>query len=144
MRNRAAKEEFMTSIAKLMRIAALAATIFAGGSTIAIAQTADEPADTTEQDQGSQLTQPGTTGPGMMGKGMMGQGMMQTGSTDAMPMMHMRGHMMKIMFAVADTNADGGLSFEELATIQRRIFDQVDANKDGKVTAEEIQAFMRE
>jgi hypothetical protein len=134
----------MTSTVRLMRVAALAATIFAGGSNAATAQTADAPADTTEHDQGPQLTQPDMTAPGMMGKGMMGQGMMQTGSTDAMPMMRMPGHMMKIMFAVADTNADGGLSFEELTTIQRRIFDQADANKDGKVTPEEVQAFVRE
>ena len=52
--------------------------------------------------------------------------------------------MMKVMFAIADTNGDGGLSFDEVSAIHKRIFDRVDANKDGKVTAEEAQAFMHE
>ena len=59
-------------------------------------------------------------------------------------MVRMHGHIMKIMFAIADTNGDGGLSFEEITTIQKRIFDKVDADKDGKVTPEEVQTFMRE
>jgi hypothetical protein len=69
---------------------------------------------------------------------------MQPEWTDAMPMMRERGRMLKIMFAVADTNADGGLSFEEVTTVHMRIFDQVDANKDGKVTVGEMQTFLRE
>ncbi len=80
----------------------------------------------------------GMMGPGMMGQGMTGQGMM-----GGMPMMPMRGHMMKIMFAIADANGDGGLSFEEVSAIHKRIFDRVDANKDGNVFPEEIQTFMR-
>jgi len=51
---------------------------------------------------------------------------------------------MKIMFAIADTNADGALSFEEVMTIHRRVFDSVDANKDGKVTPEEMQTFWQQ
>ena len=82
-----------------------------------------------------------TMGQGMMGQGMMGD-MMQPGMMGAMP--RMRGNMMKIMFAIADTDGDGALSFEEVMTIHKRIFDKVDANKDGKVTLEEVQAFMRE
>ena len=56
----------------------------------------------------------------------------------------MHGHMPKIIFAIADTDGDGGLSFGELTSIQKRIFDQVDANKDEKVMPEEVEAFMRE
>lgn len=56
----------------------------------------------------------------------------------------MQGHMMKIMFAVADVDGDGALSFEEVTAIHKRIFDKVDANKDGKVTPEEMQGFMRD
>jgi Ca2+-binding EF-hand superfamily protein len=78
-----------------------------------------------------------------MGQGMMGE-MMQPGMMGAMPMMRMRGHMMRIMFAIADTDGDSALSFEEITAIHKRIFDKVDANKDGKVTSEEVQAFMRE
>ncbi|MHC2301673.1 Ca2+-binding EF-hand superfamily protein [Rhizobium mongolense] len=56
----------------------------------------------------------------------------------------MRGHMMKTMLAIADADGDGALSFEEVTAIHKRIFDKVDANKDGKVTPEEMQAFMRQ
>jgi hypothetical protein len=88
------------------------------------------------------------SGMSMMGQGMMGQGieggMMQPGMMSAMPMMGMPGHMMKVMFAIADINGDGGLSFEEVTTLHKRIFDEVDVNKDGKVTIEEFQSFMRE
>ena len=63
----------------------------------------------------------------------MSQGMMGPG-----------GHMMKVMFAIADTNSDGGLSFEEVAAIHKRVFDRVDANNDGKVTPEELQKFIQE
>ena len=93
----------------------------------------------------------GTMGPGMMGQspgiqtgqtGMMG-GMMQPGMMGP-GMMGMHGPMMKIMFAIADANGDGALSFDEVTAIHKRIFDKVDTNKDGKVTPEEIQAFFRE
>ena len=70
----------------------------------------------------------------MMGQGMMGQG----------PMMGMRGHTMKMMFAIAATDGDGALSCEEVTVIHKRIFNSADANKDGKVTVEEFQAFMQE
>lgn len=139
----------------LPRATALAAIVAFGATAGAIAQTAAsdphhadtqitqttppaEPEDTTGQDQGAQ---PGQGG--MMGQGMMG-GMMQPRMTSGMPMMAMHGHMMKIMFAVIDTNGDGGISFEELTTVEKRIFDKVDVNKDGKVTPEEVQTFMRE
>jgi EF hand domain-containing protein len=113
------------------------------------AQAAPSPApgDTAAQGKGAQPGQPGMMPPGMMGQGMMG-GMAQPGMM-SMPMMSMRGHMMsmrghmmKVMFAIADV--DGALSFEEVTTILKRIFDKVDTNKDGKVTPEEVQAFMRE
>jgi EF hand len=106
-----------------------------------------------------QATEPGMTRPGMMGQGMMQPaqpgtppaeagmmrpGMMGHGMMGGMPMMGPRGHMMKVMFAIADTNGDGALSFEEVAAVHKRIFERVDANKDGKVSPEEIQIFMRE
>ena len=77
--------------------------------------------------------------PGMMGQGMTGPGMMRHA-----PMTGRRGHAMKLMFAIADADGDGALSFEEVTVIHRRIFDGVDADDDGKVTAEEVQAFLRE
>ena len=75
---------------------------------------------------------------GMMGQGMMQPRMMGHG------MMGRSGHVMKIMFAVPDVNGDGALSFEEVTTIHKRIFDRVDVNRDGKVTPEAAQSFMRD
>lgn len=51
---------------------------------------------------------------------------------------------LKIMFAVLDTNGDGALSFEEIMTAHKRIFDAIDVNKDGKITVEEVEAFVRQ
>jgi EF hand len=74
-----------------------------------------------------------------------GQGdMMRSGVMGGMPELGRRGHMIKVMFAIADTDSDGALSFEEVTAIHKRIFGTVDANKDGKVTIEEVQTFMRE
>lgn len=56
----------------------------------------------------------------------------------------MRGQMMKIVFAIADADGDGALSFEEVTTIHKRIFDNVDADKNTKITPEEMRTFMRE
>ncbi|MBB3236887.1 EF-hand domain-containing protein [Phyllobacterium endophyticum] len=127
----------------LPRTVLLAAVVAAGVLNAATAQTADpHHTDTTSQaapspgsdDMGSQGQNEQPAQPGMMGRNMMQSGM---------PMMGKRGHMMKIMFAVADVDGDGALSFEEVTTIHKRIFDKVDADKDGKVTPEEVQAFMR-
>lgn len=153
--------EVPMTLTAISRTIALAASIATGATTGAAAQTtaADphppettltqatppaEAGDTAGQNQGTQPAQPGMVQPGMMGQGMMGQGMMGQGMMGGMPMMRMRAHMMKIMFAIADTDGDGGMSFEEITAIQKRIFDKVDADKDGKVTPEEVQTFMRE
>lgn len=133
------------TLTALTRAATFAAIVAAGG-TVAIAQTtsanphhsdmtvaqAAPPSGTRIPGAAAQPGQPGIMG-GMMQPHMMGQGMM------GMP-----GHMMKIMFAIADVNGDGALSFEEVTTIHKRIFDKIDANKDGKVTLEEIQSFMQD
>jgi Ca2+-binding EF-hand superfamily protein len=80
----------------------------------------------------------------MMGGGMLQPGMMGSGMMAHMPMMGpMRARMLKIMFAIADTDGDGALSFEEVEAIHKRVFNAIDANKDGKVTPEEVQAFMQ-
>ena len=129
----------------------LAASIAIGGAGLALAQEAGtDPHHPASSEAASPAGTDGMTGQGgmpgvdMMRGGMMGQGMMQPGMMGGMPMMGMRGHMMKIMFAIADTNGDGALSFEEVTAIHKRIFDAVDADKDGKVTPDEIQAFMRQ
>src|SRR5215207_9639895 len=157
----------------LPRVGVFAAVVVAGVTAAATAQTsavdphhpnttvaqATPPSSTMGQGSGAQPGQPGM-GQGMMGQGsgtqsgqqgMMGQGMMGQGMMGGMPMGRMRGQMtgmhghgMRIMFAIVDANGDGALSFDEVMIIHKRIFDQVDANKDSKVTPEEMQAFMRE
>ena len=143
----------------LLRAAALSAVVAAGPTASAAQTTFADPhhPDTTlaqatppaapggmaGQGQGAQPGQPGMMPPGMMGQGMMG-GMMQPGMMGGMPMMGMHGHSMKIMFAIADTDGDGALSFEEVTAIHKRIFDAMDADKDGKVTPAEVRAFMQE
>ena len=86
----------------------------------------------------------GQQGQGGMMPGMLGRGMMQPGMMGGMPMMAMHGPMMKIMFAIADANGDGALTFDEVTALHKRMFDAVDANKDGKETLAEMQAFFRE
>jgi EF hand len=137
----------LTALPRAATLAAIVAACVTGGAaaqttaadphhpdtTLAQATPSPEPGDMAGQGQGAQPGQPGMMPPGMMGRGMMQPGMMG-----------MRGHMMKIMFAIADVDGDGALSFEEVTAIHKRVFDKVDANKDGKVTSEEVQAFMRE
>ncbi|CAN7508603.1 EF-hand domain-containing protein [Pararhizobium sp. LjRoot255] len=106
---------------------AIAATLFsASTTTVTFGQTAPAEGQDAQPDASEMM-------PGAMTGGR--HGGMRGGA--------MRGHMMTIMFAVADVDGDGALSFEEVTTIHKRIFDKVDANKDGKVTTEEMQAFMR-
>ena len=108
-----------------------------GGS--AAQTTAPDPHHPDATSPAAQPGQPGMPPPGMMGQGMTGPGMMRHER-----MMGRRGHAMKLMFAIADADGDGALSFEEVTVIHKRIFDSVDADDDGKVTAEEVQAFLRE
>lgn len=56
--------------------------------------------------------------------------------------MVMHGPMMEVSSRIADGNRDPALSFEEVTTIHKSIFDKVDANQDGEVKLEEV--FMRE
>jgi hypothetical protein len=60
----------------------------------------------------------------MMGPGMMGPGMM------------------RMMLIVMDTDGDGALSLEEMQSVHARVFAAMDANTDGRVTHEEMKAFM--
>jgi hypothetical protein len=147
----------MMLLIALMRITALTTIVATGVSSSAIAQGSitdphhpktmlaqATPGAGQNQDAQSGMMRPGMGGQGMMGQGMIGQGRMGPAMMGGMPMMGTRGHMMKVMFAIADTDSDGALSFEEVTAIHKRIFTRVDANKDGKVTVEEVETFMRE
>jgi Ca2+-binding EF-hand superfamily protein len=79
----------------------------------------------------------GQEGSGMMGRGMMGGGMMGHGMTGGgAPVM------LRMMFALIDTDSDGTISLQEFQAAHERIFKAMDTNKDGKLTLEEMQTFM--
>ncbi|MDP4003296.1 EF-hand domain-containing protein [Methylobacterium sp. NEAU K] len=135
------------TLATLMHVTALTTLLAAGSLSSARAQTSTGPMS--PPDQSAQPNQSGMMGRGMMsGMGGMGQGGrhgmmghmmdgMNRGMTDG-------GLRMRMMFAIADTDGDGSLSFEEVTAIHKRIFNAVDANKDGKVTPDEIRKFFEE
>ena len=123
------------------------ALILACGATGAVAQSQMAPQPDQQQMQSHPMGQEGadTMGHGgMVGHGMMGGGMMG----------HMMGHgmmgggtmgppfMMRMIFALMDADGDGTISLEELQAAHERIFKAMDTNKDGKLTPEEMQAFM--
>ncbi|OCK53811.1 EF-hand domain-containing protein [Bradyrhizobium sp. LMTR 3] len=74
-------------------------------------------------------------GGGMMGGRMMGRGMM---GADAMgsPIMF------RMMFALMDADSDGTIALPEFQVAHERIFKAMDSGKDGKLTLEEMLAFM--
>ena len=43
-----------------------------------------------------------------------------------------------------DSDGDGTISLQEFQAAHERIFKAMDANKDGRLTFEEIQAFLQE
>lgn len=49
--------------------------------------------------------------------------------------------MMGMMMVMIDTDGDGALSLQEVQAVHARMFNYIDANKDGKVTPEELQSF---
>ena len=106
----------------------LIASAFLLVSNIAGAQEPQAPtAKMTGQDtmghMGGQDTMGHMCGHGMMGHGMMGRGMY------------------RIMFALMDTDGDGTISLEEFQAAHAKIFKAMDANKDGKLTPEEMEMF---
>jgi hypothetical protein len=94
-----------------------------------------------DRDQGSDITGwdygPGWRHHREMGFGMMRRGAMMGGG--GMP----SGVMMRMLFAMMDSDGDGTVSLQEFQTAHERIFKAMDTNKDGVLTLEEIQAFMQ-
>jgi EF hand len=84
---------------------------------------------TGNQDGGSMMGYHGVLGRG----GMMGRG--QPGGMAPM--------MMRMMFSLMDADGDGKLSLQEFQAAHERIFKAMDANKDGFVTFDEMQNFIR-
>jgi hypothetical protein len=86
-----------------------------------------------QQQQKHQLHYPNAgQGMGMMGReGMMGPGGMHSGV------------MMRMLFAIMDSDGDGTVSLQEFQAAHEKIFKAMDANKDGVLTLEEIRAFMQ-
>src|SRR5215208_6654314 len=78
----------------------------------------------------------GTMGPGMMsrdmgrGSGMAGAGMMAPA-------------MMRMMLTLMDTDGDRTVSLTEFQAAHERMFKAVDADKDGRLTLREVQAFFQ-
>jgi hypothetical protein len=69
------------------------------------------------------------------------RGMRMMGRGGMMGTMHPM--MMRMLFAMMDSDGDGTVSLQEFQTAHERIFKAMDANKDGRLTLEEIEAFMQ-
>lgn len=70
--------------------------------------------------------------------GMMGRDMMPGGATVSRSPI-----MLRMMFALIDSDGDGSISLQEFQAAHERIFKAMDANKDGQITEDEMLAFMQ-
>ena len=111
----------------------ISALILASGAVGALAQDRMMPQPV---QQLAQAQPTGQEGSGMMGGGMVGRGMMGGGAMGPPPVM------LRIMFALIDTDGDGTIELQEFQAAHERIFKAMDTNKDGKLTLEEMQAFV--
>ena len=119
---------------KRILMLATSAFILACGGTAATAQQGPmmQQQPQIPQQQERELHHPWFPGMGMMGRGgMMGPGGMHSGM------------MIRMLFALMDSDGDGTVSLQEFQAAHERIFKAMDANKDGRLTLDEIQAFMQ-
>ena len=120
---------------KRVLVLTTSAFILACGAVVASAQQGPmmQQPQNPQQQQEHQLHYPNAgQGMGMMGRGgMMGPGGMHSGV------------MMRMLFAIMDSDSDGTASLQEFQAAHEKIFKAMDANKDGVLTLEEIQAFMQ-
>jgi hypothetical protein len=125
----------------------VAITVSAALMVLCTATGASSQSPATQQpSQHQQRTEQGGTemGPGgMMGRGMMG-GMMGPEMMRQRGMVRrggMPGPMMRVIFALIDTDSDATISLQEWQAAHERIFKAMDTNKDGVVTLDEMRAF---
>src|SRR5215472_4567528 len=123
---------------KHVLVLTISALVLAYGGT-AIAQGPMIPRADQQQTQG----QDGSTGQGGMMCGMMGEGDMMGGGMMGGGAMGPPVVMMRIIFALMNSDGDGTIELPEFQAAHERIFKAMDSNKDGKLTQEEMQAFMR-
>ena len=116
----------------------ISAVMLTYGAVGALAQERAMPPPVQQQAQAQPTGQEGSgvMGHGMMGGGMMDRGMMGGGAMGPPPVM------LRIMFALIDTDGDGTIELQEFQAAHERIFKAMDTNKDGKLTLEEMQAFV--
>jgi hypothetical protein len=102
---------------------------------------AQSPAAQQPSEQQQQQTEQGGPGAGgMMGRGVMGRGMMGRGRRGMMR--GVGGIPLRIIFALMDTDSDGTISLQEWQAAHERIFKAMNANHDGRLTLDQIRAFM--
>ena len=104
-------------------------------SNIAVAQEQKEPSAGAQEQQAPTAKMRGEDVMGHMGQcKRMDRGMRRG-------MMH--GMHMRLIMILMDSDGDGALSLEEFQTAHAKIFNGIDADKDGKVTQTEMQMFFR-
>ena len=113
----------------------ISAIILACGAVGAVAQDRMSPPKPLQQQAQAQPAD-------QEGSGAMGRGGMMAGGMMGHSMMGPPPAMMRIIFALIDTDSDGTISLQEFQAAHERIFKAMDTNKDGKLTLEEMQAFM--
>jgi len=115
----------------------ISALILAYGTVGAIAQDRLMPRPVQQQTESQPQGQEGAGGHGgMMGGGMMGRGMMGCGMMGGRAMGPPI--MLRMMFALMDSDGDGTIELPEFQAAHERIFRAMDSNKDGRLTPEEM------